>query len=317
MELNENAELESGQVEDLRGSGGGGGGRLGGGGFPIPIPGGGGKLGMIITVVVVLVMLFGGGILGKNLLGGNDSGAPSNPGGTAALEQKCRKENTDRFKDADCRNYLYVQSVQTFWRTSLPQTFGTQYVQATTRFFSGQVNTGCGAADSGVGPFYCPADRHVYLDLTFYQELSDRFGASGEFAAPYVIAHEYGHHVQNLLGTSDQVSRAQQRDPGQANHYSVMLELQADCYAGVWAKSASSTTDANGERLFKSITDQDIAQAVDTAQAIGDDAIQKKAGGQVNQDKFTHGSSAQRKQWLFQGYTTGDAKKCDTFSGAV
>jgi len=317
MELNENADLESGQVEDLRGATGGGGlGGGGGSGFGIPIPIGGGKVGIIVTVVVLLIMLFGGGILGRNLLGSSGSGSQQ-AGDTTSLQQKCRKENTDRFKSADCRNYLYVQSVQTFWKTALPQFYGKAYQQVPTEFFANQVNTGCGAADSGVGPFYCPADQRVYIDLTFYQELSDRFGASGEFAAPYVIAHEYGHHIQNLLGTSDQVSRAQQRDPGQANHYSVMLELQADCFAGVWAKSAATIKDADGDTLFKSVTQADIQQAVDTAQAIGDDAIQKKAGGQVNQDKFTHGSSAQRKQWLLQGYNTGDPRQCDTFSGAV
>ncbi|GIJ47443.1 membrane protein [Virgisporangium aliadipatigenens] len=312
MELNEQADLESGQVEDLRGQGGGG---IRAGGLPIPIPIGGGKIGLIITVVVLLAGLFVGGGLGTGLIGGEDSG--SNSGSGQPLEQECDKSNTNRFQEADCRNFLYVQSVQTYWKVQLPQSFGKAYQEATTRFFSGQVNTGCGAADSGVGPFYCPADSHVYIDLTFYQELSNRFGAQGEFAAPYVIAHEYGHHVQNLLGTSDQVNRAQQRDPNNANRYSVMLELQADCYAGAWAKGASTTKDRDGDTLFKSISEQDIQQAVETAEAIGDDAIQKRAGGRVNQDQFTHGSSAQRKQWFLQGYNTGDPKQCDTFSGAV
>jgi len=317
MELNEQADLESGQVEDLRGQGGGGGGGIRAGGLPIPIPMGGGKIGIILTIVVLLGMLFCGGGLGTGLIGGDDSGGDNNSGNSQPLEQECDKANKDRFQDSDCRNFLYVQSVQTYWKVQLPQSFGKGYQEATTRFFSGQVNTGCGGADSGVGPFYCPADSHVYIDLTFYQELSNRFGASGEFAAPYVIAHEYGHHVQNLLGTSDQVNRAQQRDPGNANHYSVMLELQADCYAGAWAKGASTTKDRDGDTLFTSITEQDIQQAVETAEAIGDDAIQKRAGGRVNQDQFTHGSSADRKKWFLQGYNTGDPKQCDTFSGAV
>jgi predicted metalloprotease len=132
-----------------------------------------------------------------------------------------------------------------------------------------------------------------------------------------VIAHEYGHHVQTLLGTSDQVNRQQQRDPNNANRYSVMLELQADCYAGVWAKFATTTTDAGGQALFTSITDADIEQAVETAEAIGDDSIQERAGVEVNQDKFTHGSAAQRKQWFLTGYQNGDPKRCDTFSAGI
>jgi uncharacterized protein len=315
MELNENANLDTSQVEDLRGSTGGGGGfgRGGGGGIPIPLPsGGGGWIGLILTIVV----LVGGAIFGgANLLGGDGGNqTPDNNN----LDQKCAASNPNRFQEVDCRNLLYVNSVQAYWRTALPQAFGIQYRQAPTDFFSGQVQTGCGAADSGVGPFYCPPDGKVYIDLTFYSELSQRFGASGEFAAPYVIAHEYGHHVQNLVGTADQVTRSQQRDPSNANRYSVMLELQADCYAGVWAKFASTTTDAGGQPLFKSITDADIQQAVETAEAIGDDTIQEKSGMRVNPDKFTHGTSAQRKQWFLRGYQSGDAKnQCDTFGNGV
>jgi predicted metalloprotease len=311
MELNENANLDTGQVEDLRGSGGGGG--RSGGGIPIPLPsGGGGWVGLIVTAVLVI----GGAIFGGvNVLGGDGGG--SQQGDNTNLEQKCATSNPNRFQEVDCRNLLYVNSVQAYWRVALPQVFGKQYQPAETNFFSGQVSTGCGAADSGVGPFYCPPDREVYIDLTFYNELSQRFGAEGEFAAPYVIAHEYGHHVQTLLGTSDQVNRQQQRDPNNANKYSVMLELQADCYAGVWAKFATTTTDAGGQALFKSITQADIDQAVDAAEAIGDDAIQKKAGGGVNPDSFTHGSSAQRKQWFMNGYQGGDPKRCDTFTAGV
>jgi predicted metalloprotease len=157
----------------------------------------------------------------------------------------------------------------------------------------------------------------VYIDLTFYDELANRFGAKGEFAAPYVLAHEYGHHIQDLIGTEARMRQLQQADQSNANKYSVMLELQADCYAGAWAKGASTTTDAGGQPLFTSITAADIQEAVDTAGTIGDDTIQKQAGQQVNQDKFTHGSSAQRQQWFTQGYSTGDPKQCDTFKGAA
>jgi hypothetical protein len=316
MELNNDADLDSGQVEDLRGSTGGGGGGLGGGGLGgLPIPIGGGKIGLIITLIIVIGGVCLGGSFGTGILGGSDSGTQQADNGD--LNKRCDKSNADRFKDVDCRNLLYVNSVQAYWTATLPKTFDKQYTAATTRFFDGSVNTGCGAADSGVGPFYCPADNHIYIDLTFYNELSNRFGASGEFAAPYVLAHEYGHHIQTLLGTEAKMRQSQERDQANANKYSVMLELQADCYAGSWAKGASATTDKSGNALFTSITDKDIQEAVTTAEAIGDDTIQKKSGGKVNQDQFTHGSSAQRKQWFLQGYNTGDPRQCDTFNGAV
>ena len=308
MELNENAELDTSQVNDVRGSGGGGG--FGGGGLPIPIPIGGGKIGLIITLVVVVGMLCFGGAFGSGLLGGSDQ-----QGDNTNLDQQCAKTNPDRFKNTDCRNLLYINSVQAYWTTALPQAFGQQYQPAQTNFFSGAVNTGCGQADSGVGPFYCPTDKQVYIDLTFYSELANRFGARGEFAAPYVIAHEYGHHVQNLLGVSEKAQQGDQSGPESA---SVRLELQADCYAGSWAKHATETRDKTGqEPLFKSITEADIDEAVAAAEAIGDDAIQRKSGGQVNPGEFTHGTSAQRKHWFLQGFTTGDPRQCDTFSGSL
>jgi predicted metalloprotease len=306
MDLNENADLDSSQVEDARGSGGGGGGL---GGIPIPIGGGGGKLGMIITLVVVVGMLIAGGSFGSSLLGGGGGKADN-----SKIQQKCDKSNPNRFQDTDCRNLLYVNSIQAYWQTALPQTFGKQYSPANTRFFQGNVSTGCGAADSGVGPFYCPADDKVYIDLTFYNELANRFGAKGQFAQPYVLAHEYGHHIQDLLGTEAQMRRAQQRDPGNANKYSVLLELQADCYAGVWTNHATETKDAKGQALFKNVTDQDVQEALTAAAAVGDDSIQKKVGnGQVDESKFTHGSAQQRQHWFTQGYSTGDPRGCDTF----
>jgi uncharacterized protein len=304
MELNENADIDTSQVEDRRGSGGGG----GIGGLPIPIGGGG-----IVGVIIFLVLAVAGGYFGINTVGGGESGSSAD---NTELQQTCGDEGA-ALEKLECRNTLYVNSIQAYWKTALPEHFGKDYEPATTVFFSDRVSTGCGAADSGVGPFYCPPDREVYIDLTFYDELANRFGAEGEFAAPYVIAHEYGHHVQTLLGTSDQVNRQQQRDPNNANRYSVMLELQADCYAGSWAKFATTTTDAGGQALFTSITDTDIQQAVETAEAIGDDAIQGKAGGGVNPDSFTHGSSAQRKQWFMTGYQAGDPKRCDTFSAGI
>ena len=308
MELNEGANLDTSQVEDVRGSTGGG-----GGGFGLPIPIGGGRMGLVSTVVILGIMLCVGGVFGRNLIGGGSGAQPNN----GDLNQRCATSNPNRFSDTDCRNLLYVNSVQAYWTVALPQTFGRPYAKATTRFFSQQINTGCGPADSGVGPFYCPADKHVYIDLTFYDELANRFGASGQFAQAYVLAHEYGHHVQDLLGTEAKVNQLMQSDRAGANHYSVELELQADCYAGVWAKHATETTDQSGNPLFRTVTRQDVQQALDAAAAVGDDAIQKKMGGGVDESKFTHGSSAQRQQWFSTGYDSGAGTACGTFNGAA
>ncbi|HYN97876.1 MAG TPA: neutral zinc metallopeptidase [Pilimelia sp.] len=305
MDLNENARVDTSQIDDRRGRGGGG----GMGGLPIPI--GGGRGGIIGLVAFVVIALLGGGGLGLNALNGDEAGGAAGPG----LEQ-CAGDNPDLSR-LDCRNALFVNSIQDYWQDALPQELGKPYRQGKTVYFSQSVNTGCGSANSGVGPFYCPPDGQVYIDLTFYSELANRFGAEGEFAQPYVLAHEYGHHVQNLLGTEAQMRRAQQRDPDNAPRYSVMLELQADCYAGVWAHHATNTTDAGGQRIFNSISDADIAQGIDAAGAVGDDAIQKKAGGQVNPAEFTHGSSADRQKWFKRGFDTGDPKLCDTFGNAL
>ncbi|MFG1675978.1 neutral zinc metallopeptidase [Micromonospora sp. NPDC049282] len=303
MELNENARVDTSQVDDRRGSGGGG------GGMGIPIPGGGGGRGGLVSIIIaVLVALVGGGF---GLNAATNGGGGSEQGDNTSLEQKCSAQ--DALKQLDCRNTLYVNSIQAYWRTAMPEVFGEQYQPSKTVFFSQNVNTGCGAADSGVGPFYCPADDLVYIDLTFYRLLADQLGAEGEFAQPYVLAHEYGHHVQDLLGTEAEMRRQQQRDPQDANALSVKLELQADCYAGAWAKNATGTADDKGQKIFKSITDQDIQQAIDTAEKIGDDAIQQRSGRPVNPDEFTHGTSEQRKQWFTKGFSTGDPKACDTF----
>ncbi|MFG3699023.1 neutral zinc metallopeptidase [Micromonospora sp. NPDC047620] len=305
MELNENARIDTSQVDDRRGSGGGGG--LGG----IPIPIGGGRGGIVGLVIAVLVALVGGGF-GLNAAT-NGGGDPQ--GDNTSLEQKCSAD--DALQQLDCRNALYVNSIQAYWQKALPEAFGEQYRPSRTVFFSQGVNTACGQADSGVGPFYCPADDLVYIDLTFYRVLAQQLGASGEFAQPYVLAHEYGHHVQDLLGTEAQMRRQQQRDPDNANALSVKLELQADCYAGAWAKNATGTADSSGQKIFTSISEQDIRQAVDTAEKIGDDAISERANRPVNPDEFTHGSSQQRKEWFTRGYSTGDPKSCDTFSGSL
>ncbi|MBB5873072.1 putative metalloprotease [Allocatelliglobosispora scoriae] len=347
MSLNENADLDPSQVEDLRGAGGGGGGGgggmfpgLGGGGggggglpggggaalgclgslLPMFLKGGkGGKLGLVLILVICCVggfcLLRGGGLNSLGDLGGLGGGtAPQASANNSALAVTCSKDNPKRFDDPACRNLAYINSIQAYWQKSLPQNFGKPYQVVPTRYFSGSVNTACGAATSGVGPFYCPGDNRVYIDLSFYDELARRFGAPGQFAQAYVLAHEYGHHVQTLLGTEAEVRRAQQRDPRNANRYSVAMELQADCYAGVWAKSATSTTSDTGVPFFTNITTKDLDEALNAAAAVGDDTIQKKAGGSINEDGFTHGSAAQRQQWFRQGYTTGDPKQCNTFS---
>jgi predicted metalloprotease len=303
MELNENANIDTSQIDDERGSGGGG----GFAGLPI---GGGGLTGIIVTLVIALV----GGYFGINNLSGG--GSQPQQGDNTTLQQECKQ--TDALKQLDCRNVLFVNSIQAFWTDELPKSFGETYQPSKTVFFSNQVNTGCGAADSGTGPFYCPSDNRVYIDLTFYRLLADQLGAPGEFAQPYVLAHEYGHHVQDLVGTEAQMRRAQQRDPDQANLLSVKLELQADCYAGVWAQGATGTEDASGQKIFKSLTAEDVQQGIDTAGKIGDDTLQQRSGGTINPAEFTHGTSAQRQQWFKTGYNAGDPKACDTFkAGAV
>lgn len=302
MELNENARIDTSQVQDRRGGGGIG-------GIPIPI-GGGGRGGLVGLIIAVLVTLVGGGF-GLNAMTGGGGESGDNTG----LEQRCGAD--DALNQLDCRNTLYVNSIQAWWKKALPEHFGEAYQEADTVFFEQAVSTGCGQADSGVGPFYCPADRQIYIDLTFYRVLADQLGASGEFAQPYVLAHEYGHHVQTLLGTEAQLRRQQQRDPDAANELSVKLELQADCYAGAWARNATGTADAAGQKIFTSITDQDIQEGLDTAAAIGDDKIQQRSGGQIDESSFTHGSAAQRQEWFKRGHDSGDPKACDTFGGGT
>jgi predicted metalloprotease len=343
VSINENADLDPSQVEDMRGSRSGGAGGMPSGGIPGLGSGGGGigtgagcltalmpmfkknpKLGCAVVLIAVICIggflcLGGSGKLG-NLGGLGDIGGlgggnvADEPADNSALQEACSAANPDRFNRTDCRNLLYINSIQNYWQQAMPQYFGQPYQKATTRLFSGNVNTACGAASSGMGPFYCPGDNHVYIDLSFYEELARRFGAPGQFAQAYVLAHEYGHHVQTLLGTEAQVRRAQQRDPANANRYSVAMELQADCYAGTWASAATRTTDATGKPLFTSITQADVNEALQAAAAVGDDTIQKKATGTINESGFTHGSAQQRQQWFSQGFQTGDPRQCNTFA---
>jgi uncharacterized protein len=202
-----------------------------------------------------------------------------------------------------------LASTEDTW-SKIFQASGQQYPPPKLVLFSGQTPTACGAGQAAAGPFYCPGDQKVYIDLSFYQEMKDRFHAPGDFAQAYVIAHEVGHHIQNLMGTSDKVQKAREnaRNEAESNAYSVRLELQADCYAGVWAMRADGD-----HRILEA---GDVEEAMTAAAAIGDDALQKQAQGYAVPDSFTHGTSQQRMRWFNQGFSTGEVKKCDTFSVA-
>jgi hypothetical protein len=298
MRYRESGSLDTSGVRDTRGRGGGGRG----------LAVGGGGLGLVGLVVVILLQVIGGGDGG----GGSPVGAFSGLGQDQSVDNSTLTENcrtgADANESVECAVVADVESIQDYWSGAL----GGQYVPTETTFFTGSVQTACGAGSSGSGPFYCPADQLVYIDLTFFDRLREQFGAQGGlFVDAYVLAHEYGHHVQNLLGTNGRVT------PGESGPTSgsVRLELQADCYAGAWAKHAETVPDDSGEPLIADITDDDIDRALDAAARIGDDFIQENlGGGTVDQEAFTHGSSEQRQKWFRTGYETGDPARCDTFA---
>lgn len=321
MEFDQNAQLDTSQIRDRRGGRGGGGGLGGGGGV---LGGSGGKVavggGGLGIIGLILALLFGGGNIfggssGNNVFPGPAAEATQENTGTDSVSATCRT-GADANSREDCLIVGVVNSAQNYWAAEFGRS-GLQYEQADTELFSGATSTACGNATSAVGPFYCPADRKVYIDLDFFGELTTKFGASGgDFAKAYVVAHEYGHHVQNLLGTSAKVERSGNR--AGENSASVRLELQADCYAGVWTHHATTEPQGTtGRPLIVSLTQKDIDDALSAAKAVGDDWIQKRFQGQVNPDTFTHGTSAQRQKWFMTGYQTGDANACDTFSGSI
>jgi predicted metalloprotease len=297
MSFDEGAGLDTSQVEDARGHGG-----IPGGGIAI-----GGGAGLLLLIIGLIF-----GVNPADLGGGSGQSGQSQPGDNTSIAQECRT-GADANRREDCQIVGYVNSVQAYWEAEFARRGG-QYREAKTRIFTGGVQTGCGPASSAVGPFYCPPDMRVYLDLGFFEELRSRFGASGgPFARAYVVAHEYGHHVQNLLGVMDRVGN----DRTGPQSGAVRLELQADCLAGVWANHASQTTDREGKRLLQPLTQEQVADGLDAAAAVGDDRIQQQTQGQVTPETWTHGSSAQRQKWFTTGYTKGDLNACNTFSGSV
>jgi predicted metalloprotease len=281
---------ESDNVEDRRGDGGGGG---GGGGFSF----GGGSL-SIGGVVIALILSFVFGINPLTLLGGMSGGGTPQQA-TQQTQQAPANDTETRFMRT------VLADTEDTW-SALFSAQGAQYQPPKLVLFNDRTSTGCGTGQSATGPFYCPADSRVYIDLDFYRLMKERFHVAGEFAQAYVIAHEVGHHVQHLLGVSDQVHEAQQRaGETQANALSVRLELQADCFAGVWAFHANKS---------RQILEQgDVEAALSAATAIGDDALQRQAQGHVVPDSFTHGTSAQRTRWFRTGLESGEVAQCDTF----
>jgi predicted metalloprotease len=295
MRFRRNAPLDPGQVTDARGRG------VGAGGLAV----GGGGLGLVGLVIYVLIsLLSNGGSLGQlEPLDNQQIGQGDTP---STISQDC-KTGQDANERQDCRIVAVVNSVQKFW-DGVFQRSNRQYQFVDTVFFSGQVDTACGTADSQVGPFYCPRDKLVYIDLGFFDELQSRFGVgNAAFVQAYVIAHEYGHHIQDQLGVLDKISGDRQGPES----LSVRRELLADCYAGVGAAPAVETG------VVDQRTQADINDGLDAAAAIGDDRIQQSTQGQVNPETWTHGSAEQRRRWLSQGYEKGRPAVCDTFSGSI
>ncbi len=291
----------SSRVVDRRGSGGSSaarspfgsrspfGNRAGGGGLPIKA--GGGIVGLLVVLAVVLApQLFG-----------SDASAPVS-GPTDGGDAVC---------DSDIEQVVCgaVDDVSLYWERQYPESFQGSFPGTQTVFFSDSVDTGCGYASAQTGPFYCPGDQLVYIDLDFLEQLQAEFSASGDLAAQYIVAHEYGHHVQNVVGIEDRVRQAQQQSPDATNALSVAMELQADCFAGAWASSVA-------ERGLFDRPDE-IAEAFDAAEAVGDDRILAQAGRVVDPDLFTHGTAEQRRMWFERGYETGDPEACTTFDGSL
>ncbi|MEA2556032.1 MAG: uncharacterized protein QOI60_1363 [Actinomycetota bacterium] len=292
VRFNRRAKLDASQIQDRRGMSGGRGIAVGGGG-----------LGLVVAVILVIANAVGGGNSStlQNTL--QDLAGTSAGGGTTTANLANCQTGVDAQTTEDCRIVAFVNSIQEYWSGQIKG-----YRLSPTVFFTSRTATACGPATTAVGPFYCPGDAKVYIDLGFYQELTTKLGATGgPLAEAYVLAHEYGHHVQDLLGVFDRTSGNTQG----ANSTSVRIELQADCYAGVWVDHAVRTG------YITRITPADIAAALDAAGAVGDDRLQQEFQGHVNPETWTHGSSAEREAWFNTGLHTGDPNACDTFSGPL
>ncbi|MFN0142448.1 MAG: neutral zinc metallopeptidase [Mycobacterium sp.] len=294
MTFNEGMRIDTSNTTSTGGGGGGGGGR----GIAI----GGGVGGLVVMLLALFLGVDPGPLLNQQPMG---PATQSQPGFDLA---KCRT-GADANNFVECRVVATGNSVDGVWQQLLRG-----YTPPKLRLFKDQVQTGCGPASSDVGPFYCPPDKTAYFDTDFFTVLQTQFGSSGgPLAQEYVVAHEYGHHVQNLLGD---LGRAQQGAQG-ATGGGVRSELQADCYAGVWAHYAAITKQQGTDVTFlEPLSDKDIADALSAASSVGDDRIQKESTGRINPEKWTHGSSEQRQKWFTVGYQTGDAGKCDTFNAA-
>jgi uncharacterized protein len=291
MTFNEGMQIDTGHTS----TSGGGGGRA--------IAIGGGVGGLVIVVLALLLGVDPGTVMSQQ------QPVPQQSGGQGVDISMC-KTGADANKYLQCRLIATSNSVDAVWS----QLMGARYTPPNMRLFTNQVDTGCGPANTAVGPFYCPVDKTAYFDTGFFQMLVDQFGSSGgPLAQEYVVAHEYGHHVQDLLGD---IGRAQQGAQG-ATGNGVRTELQADCYAGVWAHYASTVKEqSTGVPYLEPLSDKDIADALSAASAVGDDRIQKESTGRINPEQWTHGSSAERQHWFTVGYQTGDPKQCDTFDAA-
>ncbi len=289
MTFNEGVTIDSSGA-----SRGGGGGR-----GPMMI---GGGLGTIVIVIIALLL----GVNPADILGGG--GSTSQDTTDTSLAQECTT-GADANSKVDCRVVATYDSLNTFWPRQAQQ-MGLQFNKPQIKLFTNQTDTGCGQATSQVGPFYCPTDQVIYIDTGFYQVLQTQFGSSGgPLAQEYVIAHEYGHHIQNLQG----ILGAAQQNPQGASSGSVRIELMADCYAGVWAHAAATNKDPDtGLTFLKPLTQRDVDDALSAASSVGDDRIQQETQGRVNPESWTHGSSAERQKWFTTGYQTGDPDQCDT-----
>lgn len=315
MRFNPKARLDTGRVHDAgRGRRSGAGGRSGGRG--IPIPGGlraGGGVGGVIIVILFLVLsqcLNDGGGAGGGGLTGSKALNTSRMSDTGRYTG-CRT-GADANDSADCARVAVENSLVDYWSKTVPAQSSTKFQpEAGVETFTDSIDTGCGQATSDVGPFYCPGDRFIYLDTTFYKAVLEQQlnGPSGAFVEPYVLAHEFGHHIQDLLGTMSRVKT--QQGP---KSDSVRLELQADCYAGMWTRGATTTEDSSGQVLIQDLTDQDIQEAIGAATAVGDDRIQEETSGRVNPEQWTHGSAAERVAWFQAGLREGSLDACDTFA---